>query len=116
METEPEGGEGNCEWIQLAPNYQTVWAALVSGQQPGLGAQGEGTRAVSSSRVTSSTLRHPMGADAPKKPGNYLWKALCCFFPSIMMKAVVFRGKILFQTLGIWVVAFLENGVIPAFL
>lgn len=28
---------------------------------------------------------------------------------------VVFRGEILFQTLGIWIATFLENGVIPAF-
>lgn len=33
-----------------------------------------------------------------------------------MMKMVVVRGKIIFQSLGIWIVTFLENGVISAFL
>lgn len=32
------------------------------------------------------------------------------------MKMVVVRRKILFQTQGIWIVTFLENGVISAFL
>lgn len=44
-------------------------------------------------------------------------KSLMVFFHQLVMtKAVVFRGKILFQTMGIWIVTFLENGVIPAFL
>lgn len=76
-------------------------------------------RVVSSSGVTPSTLGHPTGggAGAPKEPGNRLWKVLWGFFPQlIMVKVVVFRGKFLFQTLGIWTVTFLGNSVIPAFL
>lgn len=50
-----------------------------------------------------------------KEPGN--WGKLCGFYVQlIMMKMVVVRGKILFQTLGIWIVTSLENSAISAFL
>lgn len=44
-------------------------------------------------------------------------ESLVGFFPQLIKtKVVVFRAKILFQSLGIWIVTFLENGVIPSFL
>lgn len=65
--------------------------------------------------VTPSPLGHQQGAGALKEQGNT--GKLCGFYGQlIMMKMVVVRGKILFQTLGIWIVTFLENGVISAFL
>lgn len=49
-------GKANIEWIQLAPSYQTAWDALVGGQRPGVGAQGEGT---CGSVLTWSDTEHP---------------------------------------------------------
>lgn len=91
----------------------------MGGQHPGLGAQGEGTAGGVLERGDTQHTWAPNGggAGAPKEPGNRLWKVLWGFFPQlIMVKVVVFRGKFLFQTLGIWTVTFLGNSVIPAFL
>lgn len=73
--------------------------------------------AMSSNGATPITLGHPTGLMLPKSLEIVCEKPCGFFFLQLVMtKAVVFRGKILFQTMGIRIVTFLENGVIPAFL
>lgn len=70
-------------------------------------------RVVSSSGVTPSPLGHPTAELVLSKSQETVESFVDLL---LMMKMVVVRGKILFQTLDIWIVTFLENGVISAFL